>query len=76
VGTVGKMPMPRQVTTQSVSFFSLRPCAFALFSFSLLPFPALAGYPPKTEAIQDCCNHKGNFVLWQAVKLRRFKWEI
>jgi len=51
VGTVGKMPMPRQATTESFSSLSLRLCAFALFCFSLLPSPALVGYPPETEAI-------------------------
>jgi len=50
-GIMGKMPMPRQVTTQSVSFFSLRPCAFALPFSSLSPFRALPAHPPETEAI-------------------------
>ena len=53
VGTVGKMPMPRQVTTESFSSLSLRLCAFALFCFSLLPSPALVGYPPANAARQN-----------------------
>jgi len=50
---MGKMPMPRQATTESFSFSSPRLCAFALFCFSLLLSPALVGYPPETEGLQE-----------------------
>jgi len=79
VGTVGKMPMSRQVRTGSLSFFSLRPCAFALFSFSLLLFAAFAGYPPKTEAILSslsflCSLRSGEYnELHTHAKMRRVK---
>ena len=43
--------MLRQVTTKFFSSSSLRLCVFALPFFSLFPSPALAWYPPKTEAL-------------------------
>jgi len=52
VGIMGKMPMPRQATTKSFSFSSLRLYAFALPFSSLSLSTAKAGYPPETEALQ------------------------
>jgi len=55
VAIMGKMPMPRQASTESLSSSSLRLGAFALPSSCFLPSPALAGYPPETEAIPSLC---------------------
>jgi len=49
---MGILPMPRQVTTVSFSFSSLRLRAFALICCSLLASSASAGYPPETEALR------------------------
>jgi len=50
---MGKMPMLRQATTGSLCSSSLRLCAFALASFSLVLSPAQAGYPPETESLRE-----------------------
>jgi len=51
VRIMGKMPMPRQVTTESFSSCSRRLRAFALTYFCVFPSPANAGFPAETEAL-------------------------